>query len=198
LTAQHLTLEEPLVRGLAMRLPRVVPGQPIPCFVVPDMPNDIQGFWSLWRIALHTADWNQQRTMALFLHDDGRTLLPTARFIWDQWLASTPKLTGHLQDDKANVAFARIRNAAETHGKFLYESLVETHQARVAREREKGEYAFTARRRAVERVGIQAVRSHRLAQLTEEEHTWREQLKHMAEVQPELTPLLITYVIQAA
>jgi hypothetical protein len=50
----------------------------------------------------------------------------------------------------------------------------------------------------VERVGLQAVRSHRLAQLTEEEHTWREQLKHMAEVQPELTPLLITYVTQAA
>jgi superfamily II DNA or RNA helicase len=115
LTAQHLTLEEPLVRGLAMRLPRVVSGQPIPCFVVPDMPKDIQGFWSLWRIALHTADWNQQRMMALFLHDDGRTLLPTARFIWDQWLASTPELTGHIQDDNANEAFARIRDAAETH-----------------------------------------------------------------------------------
>lgn len=198
LTAQHLTLEEPLVRGLAMRLPRVVPGQPIPCFVVPDMPKDIQGFWSLWRIALHTADWNQQRTMALFLHDDGRTLLPTARFTWDQWLTSTFELTGHIQDDKANAAFARIRDAAETHGRFLYESLVEAHQARVAREREKGKYAFAARRRAVERVGLQAVRSHRLAQLTEEEHTWREQLTHIAEVQPELTPLLITYVIQAA
>jgi hypothetical protein len=83
-------------------------------------------------------------------------------------------------------------------GRFLYESLVEAHQARVAREREKGEYAFAARRRAVERVGLQAVRCHRLAQLTEEEHAWREQLKRMAEVQPELTPLLITYVTQAA
>jgi hypothetical protein len=136
--------------------------------------------------------------MALFLHDDGRTLLPTARVIWDQWLASTPKLTGHIEDEKASAAFAQLRHAAETHGRLLYDTLVQTHQARVAREREKGDYAFTARRRAVERVGLQAVRSHRLTQLAQEEQAWREQLKRLAEVQPELTPLVITYVTQAA
>jgi hypothetical protein len=125
-------------------------------------------------------------------------LLPTARFIWDQWLASTPVLTGHIQDDQAHVAFARIRDVAEMQGQFLYEMLVESHQVRVAREREKGEYAFAARRRAVERVGLQAVRDHRLAQLAEEEQTWREDLKRMADIQPELVPLLITYVRKAA
>jgi hypothetical protein len=197
-TAHHLTLEDPLGRGLAMRLPRVVTGQPLPCVIFPDIPKDIQGFWSLWRIALHTADWHQQRTLALFLHDDGRTLLPTARFIWDQWLASTPEQTGHLQGERASAAFAQLRHAAETHGRVLYDALVQAHQARVAREREKGAYAFAARRRVVERVGLQAVRSHRLAQLAQEEHAWRERLNHMAEVQPELTPLVITYVTQAA
>jgi hypothetical protein len=181
-----------------MRVPRVVSGQPIPCFVFPHISKDIQGYWSLWRIALHTTDWHQQRTMAFFLHDDGRTLLPTARFIWDQWLANTPELTGHIQADQAHVAFERIRDVAETQGRFLYESLVEDRQARVAREREKGEYAFTARRRAAERIGLQAVRDRRLVQLAEEEQTWREELKRMADVQPELIPLLITYVRQAA
>jgi hypothetical protein len=195
-TAHHITLEEPLVHGLAMRLPRVVTGQPIPGFVLPDMPKDIQGFWSLWRVALHTADWNQQRMMTFFLHDDGRMLLPTARFIWDQLLASTPKITGHLHSDKTNAAFARIRTAAETQGRFLYETLVEAHQAYLARERERSEYAFAARRRAVERIGLQAIRNYRLAQLAQEERTWRERLNRMAEVQPELTPLLIAYVTQ--
>ena len=125
-------------------------------------------------------------------------MLPTARFIWDQWLASTPELTGHIQDDQARLAFTRIRDVAEAQGRFLYKSLIEAHQARMAREREKGEYAFAARRRAVERVGLHAVRDHRLAQLAEEEQAWRAQLKRMADVQPELVPLLITYVTQAA
>ena len=74
--ARHLTLEDPAVRGLAMRLPRVVPGQPIPCIVLPNLPADVQGVWSLWRIALSTPDWGQQRVMALFVHNDGTDLTP--------------------------------------------------------------------------------------------------------------------------
>jgi hypothetical protein len=61
---------------------------------------------------------------------------------------------------------------------------------------EKGAYAFAARQRAIEKVGLQTVRSHRLAQLAQEERAWGEHLARQAEVQPELTPLLIAYVIQ--
>lgn len=194
--ARHLTLEDPAIRGLAMRLPRVAPGQPIPCIVLLGLPADVRGLWSLWRIALSTADWHQQRMMALFLHDDGRILLPTARFIWEQLLSDPPEMSGHLYGEPAHAAFAQLREAAEAHGKSHYETLVQAYQARLARAREKGAYAFAARQRAVEKVGLQTVRSHRLAQLAQEERTWREQLARLAEVQPELTPLLIAHVTQ--
>jgi superfamily II DNA or RNA helicase len=194
--ARHLTLEEPAIHGLAMRLPRVAPGQPIPCIVLPGLAADVQGLWSLWHIALSTADWNQQRMMALFLHDDGRILLPTARFIWEQMLSGPPDTIGHLDGAPAHSAYARLREAAEAHGKSHYETLVQAHRARLARAREKGAYAFVARQCAVEKVGLQTVRSHRLAQLAQEERTWHEQLAHLAEVQPELTPLLMAYVTQ--
>ena len=193
---RHLTLEDPAIRGLAMRLPHVAPGQPIPCIVLPALPADVEGLWSLWRIALSTADWNQQRMLALFLHDDGRTLLPTARFVWDQLLSGPPEMHGHLYGEQAHVAFTRLREVAEVHGKSYYETLVQAHRARLARTREKGAYAFAARQRAVAKVGLQAVRSHRLAQLAQEERTWREQLALLAEVQPELTPLCMAYVTQ--
>jgi superfamily II DNA or RNA helicase len=194
--ARHLTLEDPVVRGLAMRLPRVVPGQPIPCIVLPNLPADVQGVWSLWRIALSTPDWSQQRMMALFLHDDGRTLLPTARFIWEQLLADPPEILGHLYGEPAQAAFVQLREAAKVHGKSHYDMLVQAHRARLMRIGEKGAYAFAARQRAIEKVGLQTVRSHRLAQLAQEERAWGEHLARQAEVQPELTPLLIAYVIQ--
>jgi len=47
-------------------------------------------------------------------------------------------------------------------------------------------------------IGFLMLLMHRLAQLAEEEQTWREDLKRMADVQPELVPLLITYVRKAA
>ena len=48
----------------------------------------------------------------------------------------------------------------------------------------------------IESQTLWAVRHYRLAQLTHEEQAWREQLSRMAEVQPELIPLLIIQVIQ--
>ena len=50
------------------------------------------------------------------------------------------------------------------------------------------EHAFTARRRAVERIGLLAVRDHRLTQLAAEERSWREALDRKAETRPELAP----------
>src|SRR5690606_36509472 len=49
-SARHLTLEDPKVRGLAMRLPPFAPGQPVPVITLPGLPAEIMGFWSLWRI----------------------------------------------------------------------------------------------------------------------------------------------------
>src|SRR5690606_7660663 len=65
--ARHLTLEDPKVRGLAMRLPPFAPGQPVPVITLPGLPTEILGFWSLWRISISTADWNRYRIMPLFL-----------------------------------------------------------------------------------------------------------------------------------
>src|SRR5262249_21169139 len=150
----------------------------------------------LWRIALSTPDWHQQRMTALFLHEDGRTLLPTARFIWGQLLSGPPEILGHLYGEPAHTAFEKIREAAEVHGKSHYDMLVQAHRARLTRLCETGTYAFAARQHTIEKVGLQTVRSHRLAQLAQEERAWRECLARQAEVQPELTPLLIAYVTQ--
>jgi ERCC4-related helicase len=194
LTTPHLGLEEPRIRGLATRLPRFVPGQPIPCLRYPGLPEDVNGIWSLWRIALYGLDWHRQRVLPLFLHVDGRVLVPTARRIWDQLLTDSPEVQAYLTGRDAVESFDRQQGAAEAQGKVIYDELVRMHRVRLAREREKGEYAFAARRRMVERIGLSAVRAHRLAQLAQEEQTWREQLSRESEVTPELVPLVIVQV----
>ncbi|NLE27997.1 MAG: DEAD/DEAH box helicase, partial [Clostridiaceae bacterium] len=57
--SRHLTLEEPKVRGLTMRLPRFAPGQPVPIVSIPGLSEEVQGVWSLWRIAIATMEWNR-------------------------------------------------------------------------------------------------------------------------------------------
>lgn len=192
--SRHVTLEDPKVRGLAMRLPPFAPGQPVPVITLPGLAPEIMGFWSLWRISISTADWNRRRIMPLFLADDGRVFGPTARHIWDQLLTTPPTILRHLDIETSHQAFERLREAAERQGKTIYDELVQAHRERLAREREKGEYAFAARRRAIERIGLPQVRNHRLSLLEQEEERFREQLERRAQILPEMAPLLLVRV----
>jgi hypothetical protein len=193
-TARHLTLEEPKVRGLAMRLPRFAPGQPIPVVSIPGIAREIQGVWSLWRIAIATMEWNRRRIMPLFLADSGKVFIPTARHIWDQLLASSPQIRSMLDAGASQIAFAQLQQAAEEHGKPIYDALVQEHGSRIAREREKADYAFAARRRTIERIGLPQVRNHRLNLLAQEDRAFREQLDQKAHAYPEMVPLLVIRV----
>ena len=192
--SRHVTLEDPKVRGLAMRLPPFAPGQPVPVITLPGLAPEIMGFWSLWRISISTADWNRRRIMPLFLADDGRVFAPTARHIWDQLLTTPPTILRHLDVETSHQAFERLQEAAERQGKTIYDELVQAHRERLAREREKGEYAFAARRRAIERIGLPQVRNHRLSLLEQEEERFHEQLERRAQILPEMAPLLLVRV----
>ena len=197
-STHHLTVEDARIRGLAMRLPRFAAGQPIPCITLPGLPLDVQGCWSLWRIAIYTKDWNQQRIMPLFLHDNGRVFLPTARHIWEQLLTSDVEIGHQLTGEEATQAFEPVWKSAVIQGKTIYDELLQQHCQQLDREREKAEYAFAARRRTIERIGLLQVRDYRLAQLTQEEQTWREQLNQASEVSPELMPLLLIRLLSKA
>jgi len=189
--ARHLTLEDRRVRELAMRFPRFAPGQPIPCLALAGLPVEVRGLWSLWRVMLHTPESSEHRILPLFRHENGRVLAPTARFVWDQMMADPPAAYGYLESAAALDAFRLVEDSAREHGQQIYQEMIQAHRAHMEAEREKGAYTFGARRRAVERVGLPAVRDHRLSQLAAEERMWLEKLDRKSEASPELVPLLL-------
>jgi superfamily II DNA or RNA helicase len=192
--ARHLTLEDSKVRGLAMRLPRFAPGQPIPIVLIPSLSEGVHGVWSLWRIAIASMEWNRRRIMPLFVADNGMVYMSTARHVWDELLATSVQVRSAVDDSVSQAAFARLQSAAEQHGKPIYEALVQEHRDRIAREREKGDYAFSARRKTVRRIGLPQVRSFRMNLLAQEERTFHLQLDQKAHSYPEMVPLLMIRV----
>lgn len=193
-TARYLTLEDSRIRGLAMRLPRFVPGQPISIITIPGIHKEATGMWSLWRIGIATLDWNRYRVMPLFLSDGGKVFTATARHLWDRLLIATPSVRDRLETEDARSVFDQLLQLAEEHGRSIYDELVQEHRSRLAREREKGEYAFTARRKIIGRIGLPQVRDYRLNLLRQEERSWNEELERKAQVYPEMVPLLVVRV----
>ena len=204
--ARHLTLDEPRVRELALRMPRFAPGQPIAVISIPGLGEEIQGLWSLWQISIRSdgsrvggfAHKPGARIMSLFLADDGRVFVTTARHIWDRLLMDTPHVCSVLDEYESRSAFSRLAEAAEQCGGPIYKALVQDHRDRIAREREKASYAFAARRRMIERVGLLQVRAHRLNVLVREEREFQELLRREENVYPDMTPILVVRVARGA
>ena len=192
--ATHLTLDDPRLRALVTSLPRFVPGQPIPTVTLADLQESVRGIWSLWRIVLHAGEVEKQRIMPLFVHDDGRVLVPTARFVWDKLLEEEPGVAQSTSGDDAARVLTEMQRLAEEHGRALWEELLQAHQTRLDRGRAKGEQSYAARRRALGRIGLAAVRAHRIAKLDEEEHFWRAGLEAQRTALPELLPILMVRV----
>lgn len=191
-TARQLTLEDHHLRELVSHLPHFAETQPIPCINLSGLPENVRGFWSLWRIELQTVDWAQQRMMPLFLREeDGRMFHPTARFIWDQLLSAEVNIYDFMDGQEV---IPRLRAAAEGQGQAIYEDLVEVHRERLSQAKNKKEHAFMARRKMIERIGLPEVRSYRLTRLDQEEKSWRDQLEQRAKTSPVLIPLMVIYV----
>ena len=192
----HISLENPKLRGLIERLPRAVAGEPIPSVCISGLSAQIQGYWSLWRIALSSSGGREVRILPLFSHDDGQTFLPTARTIWESLLQSGTKIEdrGSVDGTQSHEVFERLQLEAEKHGENLFQELDAKHRERIRHEREKGRYAFQVRRQALNRIGLPEVRQFRMKRLEEEERTWEHNLVQQEQVFPELQPVVVLRV----
>lgn len=195
--ATLISLEDERVRGLTNSLPVFAPGQPIPTIQVPDVSDKTSGFWSLWRISLHTAGGREQRFLALFLAEDGRVFGPTARTIWERLIDLPNGLSQAGEEISGSIAvdaFDASRKAAEAQGAAVFEELAAAHQMSIMRERKKGTHAFSSRRRAIERLGLPQVRAHRLRILEDEQQAWTRELAAREAALPDLAAVLMVRV----
>lgn len=192
----HVNLEDVRIRQLVQKLPCATTNEPIPCVRFPNLPAEIVGYWSLWRIALDNYSLREVKIIPLFHHENGRILLPTAWRIWDSLLEDQSEVEEHgsIDGDEVKVIFARLRAEAEHQGEDAFHELHSSHKQRLKREQEKGQYAFQVRRDALNRIGLPEVRQHRLKRLADEEVAWAADLRKREHVLPQLQPVIILRV----
>jgi len=186
-----LRLDHPQVRGILSRLPRFVQGMPVPTIRFPSLPANLTGLWSLWEISIITQVHQKRRIVPLFIHQDGRMLAPTSRYIWEQ-LCLEP---WQVDAAPANPLTAEEFQAAETHAHEQchdqYLEMRQRHLTQLQQEKENAEYSFRSRRKLLQAIGLPEVRDYRLRQLADEENRHVEDMNRQSQVLPLLTPLLM-------
>ena len=189
-----------------MTLPQLAAGQPLPRISLEGLPSSIAGLWGLFEIRLQASlQPGAQRLriplvrrgyVSLFLCEDGKLFLPTARHIWDLLQTAEPKINGSLGPSESLVAFDQLLAAAERAGQEIFDTLRQAHLDAVGREEARGSVAFGARRKAIERVGLPEVRQYRRSRCDAEEAAWRQELLSARGLLPEIRPLLLLRLSQ--
>jgi hypothetical protein len=204
--ATLLNLENSRVRGLALNLPQIAAGQPLPCVTLSGLPVSISGFWGLFEIRLQAGMHQQTQLLripivrrgyvSVFLSQEGKLFLPTARHIWDALQTAEVQVQATLGQDESITTYERLQEAAEQAGRELFDTLQQAHLAAVAREEERGMVAFTSRRKAIERVGLPEVRQFRLSRCDADESAWRHELQSARQIVPEIRPLQMLRILK--
>ena len=189
---EWITLEDPRARALISELPRCVAGQPLPVVRIAGLPESISGVWSLWELSLSTEGCKRRRFLPLFATDDGRTFISTAKRIWDLLLTEKVEVLAASEVVESARWFDLSQAAARSQGERLHTELLEEQRKRLKEERERLQYAYEARSRAIGRIGFPTGRAHRHKRL-EKEHEAR--LLALNEVSvPELFAVLLLRV----
>ena len=192
---EWITLEDSRARAVIGELPRCVAGLPLPTTTVTGLPGTVQGVWSLWEISLSASSasdsFSRKRFLPVFVSNDGRTFVPTAKRIWDLLLTETVSLAPAVEADSALEWFESSLAAAKTQGESVFSGLLEEHREWLAGERERVRYAFEARHQAIGRIGLPAVREHRRKRLEAEHQARMSALADAENCTPDLNAVIM-------
>jgi superfamily II DNA or RNA helicase len=204
--AKLLNLENSQIRGLALNLPQIATGQPLPCVSINGLPPSISGLWGLFEVRLQAGLQKhsqiiriplvRRRYLSVFVTDEGKVFLPTARHIWDAMQTAETKVLHSLDHEESLEAYEKLIEAAEKAGEEPFNSLQQEHRSSITREEDRGLHAFESRRKAIERVGLPEVRQYRQARCDAEEKEWRNELEIAKQIVPEIRPLLLMRIIK--
>ena len=196
-----LNLEDPKVKGIAVQIPQILKSTPIPCVEIDDLPINLEGAWGLFEIRISTTvnfqnskiriPFLRKGFICIFSTPEGKIYLPTARHIWDTLSQNEPSFKGFLSPESSIKIFDQLEKVAESVGQEIFNGLHQDHLNAIEKERERGEYFYQSRQKAIELIGLPEVRQYRLRHLEKEKSEWKADLKAAASVIPEIRPLLL-------
>jgi len=200
-----LNLQSERIRNLVNHMYQVVEGQLVPCVSINELPPHIEGLWGLYEINLLSGIMNRVRHLrvpplrsgyiCVFINQEGKVFMPTARHIWDSLLTNDANLHHYLGQEESYAAYRKLSKTVEEYGRDLFISLEQLHHDSLKREEERARIFFQSREKAIKKIGLPEVRDYRLAQLKGEKKEWEKEFSLVCEMIPEIRPLKILSII---
>lgn len=199
-----LSVEDTRIQHLLSSIPMFAPGSAIPILSLIDLPQFVQGIWALGEIEVfpHTAaapkllrlPSSRRAFVPLFINNDGISFAPTALRFWDLLVSEEPQVHGYILGQDAQDLWDKTAKAMVEKATDQYEMLQSAYRQSLAQEKKRADTSFSARQKAIERIGLDEVRNYRLKYLEEEKRQWEMEFQNASLIVPQMKLVLITAI----
>ena len=130
---------------------------------------------------------------------DGKVFPATAKRVWEALLSNDAVIDNDdfLNPDHVSV-YGFVKQQAEEAGMVTFEQLRDKYTENLRQEKDKAEYGFNARERAINRIGLPGVKGYRLSKLEKEKEKWQQSFIERQKIKPELNALLVLQIKPAS
>lgn len=203
-----LTPEDSHIAEIILAIPEYIQARQMAAMYIPELPSGLAGYWGLFEISFtfekeaekaevfRYIPSKKKKFFPVFISDDAIGYRQTAYFIWD-CIMSKYYITGDYSDSRSSEKiFEKMMNEARVQGEAVFTELQEEHQQQIRLETVRAERSFSAKRRAIEKIGLPEVRNFRLRELQKEEDVWKKLIQSAECIIPDLKPFIILRVEQ--
>lgn len=203
-----LSPEDGHISEIITAIPEYIPARQMAAMYIQDLPVGLAGYWGLFEIsftfeapaeneeALRYIPSKKKTFFPIFLSDEAVGYRQTAYFIWDCVMSNYYSTQEYADRRSSEKIFEKMMNEARVQGEAAFTKLQEEHQEQIRLETLRAERSFSAKRRAIEKIGLPEVRNFRLRELQKEEDIWKEQIQSAEYIIPNLKPFIILRVEQ--
>ena len=152
-----------------------------------------EGYFMLWYLCV-AGDETSARTMPIFINAEG-VLRPLAgQRIWDAILDNTKLISVQNGPRLEATKFNELKSACEKYAFDYFLNMKKQYEDRVAADYKKYMYALSLRIDAAQNIGIENIRKHKLANLTQEKQTMLDEYKIKNQICPDFHLELLVHL----
>jgi hypothetical protein len=142
------------------------PSSSLPNVRIEGFPNE-DGYFMLWELSV-SSDEQSRRFIPVFINESFILRPLAGKKIWDAILAEENRLTVTEGEPVDTGVWEKLLQASQEHAYGTFMTLKEETLNRHEETHRKYQYALNLRTEAAERIGIENIRKHKLAQLERE------------------------------
>jgi SNF2 family DNA or RNA helicase len=194
--SKNINLNHPKIIQILENLTPHIQGMPIPMAQIQDLPQTLQGVFSLWRITVSNQDKEIRKILPIFMYNDGRSRAATATQLWNRLTDEKVNLNiaGSIKGLKSVEIYDQQKKLAEKQGEDKLIQAKKEFNEYLEKKQAKQQKYYDLQKRALSKTQKNKENEKQVNKIQESQYKWKIEFMEKKKPHVSLQALLIIHV----